>query len=155
MTRKTPIPPDFAVTDSVREYCARKWDLLYLPDVYLPDFQHTFDSELTGKKPIKHINWDATLKNFIRNESPSGKYYGYGKRWETRCEQARRYKGSASNNDSDSMVERQNGKTPQCEGQNSLRQVPSKPSTWIPTDTGRQALKSMRDYLKGYEHILK
>jgi len=152
-TKETPIPKDFKVTDNIREYCARKWSLLYLPDVFLSDFLHTFDPELTGKKAIKHVNWETTFKTYIRNESPSGKYYGFGKRWDTRCEQARRHKTSANS----VVVVRADGAV----GHNNTNEgicgdTKRESGTFIPASpVAKAAIKQMKDLLKPYENLLK
>ena len=81
---KTALPNDFKVTDAHRRYCTEQWNYPYLADVFLDDFIECF--ELNGRK---HVDWDRTFKNYIRNSSPSGQFYK-PHYWQTKMEAARR-----------------------------------------------------------------
>ena len=81
---KTSLPENFKVTDDHRRYCTDHWNYPYLADVFLDDFIECF--ELNGRK---HVDWDRTFKNYIRNSSPSGQFYK-PHYWQTKMEAARR-----------------------------------------------------------------
>lgn len=82
--KKTALPKDFKVTDDHRKYATDRWNLPYLPDVFLEDFIECFD--LNGRK---HYDWNLTFKNFLRNSGPSGRFYN-AIYWQNKCDQARR-----------------------------------------------------------------
>ena len=140
MTRETKIPPDFVVTDNIREYCARKWSLLYLPDVFLTDFIEVFK-----ENERRHKNWNTTFKTFVRRASPTGPFYGYGQNWERKCEQARRYKGDSKHNKGSGGGE----------VLDDTRDRGARTTTWKPTPTGEKALKDIRALLEPYADLLK
>lgn len=136
MTRMTALPQDFQVSDSARDYCVKNWSLLYLPDIFLEDFKECF--EMNGRK---HIDWERTFKAYIRNSSPKGRFYNVGY-WERMCEQARRYKRPEMAKRGHLAAE---GDTKSEEADMGTQ---DKPSTWVPSDQGRTALKHIRDLLK-------
>ncbi len=148
MNRKTQISKDFQVTDGLRGYAARKWTLLYLPDVMLADFQHCFDKELGGNG-YAHDNWEMTFKRYMREASPAGTMYKPS-HWDARVEQARRHKSpglsSRSNRNEDKNRD---------EALHKGRNAPSGKDTWVPTPTGEKALKDIRALLEPYAHLLK
>ena len=123
--RKSKIPKDFAVTDDIRAYCLKKWGLQYLPDVFLADFKECFESN--GKT---HYNWDTTYKTYIRNNSPSGRFYTVGW-WERRAGEAKRFRG-----------------TEEARGKADAAREATPRSTWIPAaPAGLEALKHIRTFL--------
>jgi len=135
MTRKTQLPNDFQVTDKVRQYCATKWNLLYLPDAFLEDFKEVFNEN--GRR---HINWDTTFKTFIRRASPSGQFYNTSF-WERKTEFARRYKPHGESTNIPSV--RSNERLP------AENVVPPKKSTWVPgSATGKESMRHIRELLK-------
>jgi hypothetical protein len=92
--------------------------------VFLTDFIEVF--EQNGKR---HKDWDATFKVFIRRASPEGPFYGYGKLWERRCEQAKGHRGVDARQKSE------------------INPSHDRKSTWVPTVAGRETLKHIRDIL--------
>ena len=66
----TKLPHNFQVTDDHRRYCSEKWGLKYLADVFLEEFV-----ELFAENERKHKDWNKTFKNYLRNNSPSGRFY--------------------------------------------------------------------------------
>ncbi len=147
MQRKTQIPKDFKVTDSLRDYSVRKWSLLFLPDAMLADFQHCFDKELGGNGNV-HVNWETTFKRYLREASPSGTMHKPW-HWDNRCEQARRYKspklGKSVTRCGNNRTQHNGG-----DGANSPNN-----STFIPSPVAKAAIKEMKDLLKPYEGLLK
>lgn len=69
-SRRTVIPADDSAfcTEAVRAYCMRKG--YPLPEVWVGDFRRVFEENRR-----RHYDWEATFKNFIRNNSPSGRFY--------------------------------------------------------------------------------
>lgn len=84
MKRKTALPQNFAVTDAHRAYCTEKWNRPHLADVFIEEFRACF--EANGRK---HLDWDRTFLNYLRNASPAGQFYK-AHHWQTKVESARR-----------------------------------------------------------------
>ena len=80
---KTRIPDTFSVSDSVREYCGRKWGHPKLADVFLTDFIECFQDN--GRR---HDNWDTTFKTYLRRNSPEGPFYNRDY-WERKLQAAK------------------------------------------------------------------
>lgn len=66
----TKLPITFAVMDDHREYCSQKWGYPKLADVLLLDLVNCF-----RENEKKHRCWNMTFKNYIRNNSPEGRFY--------------------------------------------------------------------------------
>ena len=77
------IPLDFKVTDSHRLYCEQKWNSPNLADQFLEDFV-----ELFTENEKKHKDWNRTFQNYIRNNSPSGRFYN-SRYWELKLSAAK------------------------------------------------------------------
>ncbi len=132
---KTVIPQDFKVTDQIRKYCADKWTLPYLADVFLTDFIECFT-----ENERKHANWETTYKVYLRRASPSGPFYGNGQLWERRCVEARRYKSLGKSN---TLSHTHPGRG---FGQGE-RKTCDRRSTWVASETGKQTMRHIRDIL--------
>ncbi len=136
---KTLIPEDFKPDESVRIYCEKRWGLAFLADVFLADFEECF--QLNRKK---HHDWNTTFKAYIRGNSPSGRFYGYGQLWERRCIEARSYKNDETSDLLD-RVRLDGDARSNADGVNSRK---TRADTWIPTETGRETLKHIRTLIK-------
>lgn len=68
--KKTRIPDDFAVSESVRAWAASKYGARFLPDQFLAEFKDHFEQAGT-----RWLNWDRTLQTWIRRASPAGEFY--------------------------------------------------------------------------------
>lgn len=85
--RNCQIPQDFEVTDDHRRYCSDHWGHPKLADALLLEFIATFTE---NERP--HKNWDSTFKNYIRRESPGGKFYN-ADYWERMINKAKQLEG--------------------------------------------------------------
>ncbi len=137
---KTLIPEGFQPDESVRIYCQKRWGLAFLADVFLPDFEECF--QLNRKK---HHDWNITFKTYIRGNSPSGRFYGYGQLWERRCIEARSYKPVEGGN-STCESHQSGGNLCKANGNNARK---TRIDTWVPgSEVAKEHMRHIRTFIK-------
>ena len=83
MQRNKQSPADYQITNSIREWAARKHGAMYLPDVYLSEWR---DAAIA--RGSLYANVEQALMNWISWSAPAGRFYQAAS-WESHLKRAR------------------------------------------------------------------
>ena len=83
MQRNKQSPADYEITDSIREWAARKHGAQYLPDTYLTEWR-----DAAKARGSLYADCEQALMNWINWSAPSGRFHQAAS-WESHLKRAR------------------------------------------------------------------